>query len=691
MKQWIWLWLVAGMLAHAQVTEVNSGSRREMRVHVVDTRGAPVTGLEPNAFHITSLGEKTAHQPITGFQEVDFTGQRDVNPPSAAVTFARPHEKRFVVLALDSSYMDKRSFRRFQQVARHYVEHLRRPGDLVKLVHIDYGMLALTPFTNDQTVLLAAIEKARYRGSLFRDLKQLERRMIDAVVQHLQDQQSFYASQISFLVQNKEILKKDYLYAFYSHMLRLEQDLRPRDGGRSILLLSGGAFVEYNSRGSNTEPYMERLGEVLNNANITVYGLLVKRGLMPFSAMVNNSNFDRFKGAAIDELTLSNTGSYPPGSGTNNTSNTVFENNRQLETGPRELTTRTGGILAVPRSAELDRSLADLIARTDHYYRIAWNRAKSPGTTFSVTLRKDLQNRGYRIFYGPNFSGGTPYLKLSSKARAVEFELLLCCSRTFVNEMNATFGYDVFLGEDRTYRISVYTRLPGEVSSGATLEVGFALISTDNRIIDMTRSELPLQKQTRDQLLYDVLITEQIPAVVRFYVRNMDTGALSLSEQKLDQTQVVKPGEPLSHILLSRVEPVQLWVLPKLHDETARAELRRIEDPLFIGDRYVLPHVAKSFITPEEITFYFHQYDVTKKQEDYQLALSLRDGDDQLIRLGSTLNRVYEHTRRTYRWFGSLDTRSLPPGEYNLTIEITDKVSGDRYRRTSHFLVAKGL
>ncbi|MDJ0838394.1 MAG: hypothetical protein QNK37_17890 [Acidobacteriota bacterium] len=689
MKLWIWFLPLAGFVVHAQVTDRPSVPLRELRVHVVDARGKPVVGLEPNAFRVSTGERQPVNLPISRFQEVDFSGRRDVNPPPPDKAFNNSHKQRSIVLTLDSSYMNKPTFREFQRAARYYIEHLLGPGDKVKLVHIDNGMIELTAFTDDKQILLSALEKAPYRGSMFRDLKQLERRIIEAVVRHMKGDEGFFANQVNFLVQNKEILKKDYLYAFYSHMLLLEQDLRNRDGGLAVLLLTGGGFVEYNSRGSNTDSYMVRLGEVLNNSDITAYALMTNRGLLPFNAMINNSDFELYNGPDIDDLTLANTGTYPPGGETTNTSNTVFENSRQLETAPRELTERTGGMLTVTRAGELDRALADLSTRIEHYYRLAWTLPKSRMKNLKIELRPDLQNRGYRLFYGREFGAGTPYLKLSARDRRVEFESLLCCSRTFVNQLDADFGYDVFLGEDRTYRISVYARMPGEKMSGAALEVGFALISKDNRIIDITQSELVLQKKKLDRVLYDVLITEQVPAVVRFYVRDLNSGALSLGELPLDAARIVNPGEPLSQVLLSTTEYAQLLVLPRLHNESPKAQLRRIEDPLFIGDRHFLPHVERRFLTPELITFYFHLY--SKNPEKYVVALSVRDGGGRHINLGSTLNRVYEYSGRTYRYMGSLDTRSLPPGAYDLLIEITDNESGDRYRRTSRFQVTKEL
>jgi len=677
----LWLLLLVGTFS-VGAEEAGSRSSRMLRLHVVDSNGDPVEGLRQDMFNLTNDSE-TKQQPngfgITHFDEIKFTKASS--------------EPRTLIIVLDSNNLNKPAFDRFVAAVDYFIDHLKRQEDVVKIVHMDNGMRHLTPFTTDPSVLHEGLASVHHQGRLLRDLKIHERRILVKVLALLEQPklQIIERNDVNFLVENKEIRKKDFLHAFYINMLSLHRLLEPIQGSKTIFWLTGGAYVEYDGRISNTDELMVRLGETFNSGNITVHSLLDKSNLFLFHSLAISNKLNEAWTPEIDARSLAHSSQFPPNPKENGSSNTVLENRSQLATGPREIAARTGGFLSISREKDLKEAFSQLLAKSSHYYEFGYTSDSETGSVVNVNLKEARRN--YQLLYGSNYEETIPYMEMTQERRHLEFEYLLCYSREFRNDFQARWGYYLFQGEDGTNRIPVHMHIPPKKLSGTKLEIGFALIDADYRVIDITYSVVTGYKPNLlTQVLYDVLISEELPSFIRYYVRDLRTGKLSVGELAIGAVGNRGEGTHLSQILLSTANPVQMLVLPNLRLEKAgKARLRRTEDPLSLGNTHFPPQVDTRFAKPELILFYFHLYNAPKKQDNYSFSLKVNRADGQPVLIGSTLNRVHPVSRRTYHYYGSVDTRSLGPGAYDLLVEITDRETGKRFQRKRHFNIGTEL
>ncbi|MDJ0839436.1 MAG: VWA domain-containing protein [Acidobacteriota bacterium] len=307
--RFVWLLFLVGLpLAGQEVQEKIKVVLREVRVHVLDKQGNPIRNLKKENF---ILEEEGAPQELTFFEETDVISSDAVSPQTDSfgnVANSNPlaegvGKRRVIVLALDTSDMDRTDFDRVIDDLRGFIAGFT-DRDFVKIVQFDDKGRDLVPFTTDNDQLLEGLNLARFTGGLKRKLRALEReiaeeipgfaqaqsmvnRIDDAIIAvdgrvkgelqnakvQMENVRNEYALNIDNLVRQKEFLKAGYFRTYYLNMKFLARMLEPVDGPKQVYFLSGGVYLESGGYYKDTEDLAEDLAADLNQARVTVYSV----------------------------------------------------------------------------------------------------------------------------------------------------------------------------------------------------------------------------------------------------------------------------------------------------------------------------------------------------------------------------------------------------------------------------------
>jgi len=633
-------------------------SEQTLPVRVIDSSGAPVTGLTAADF---GLWVDDREVPLTAVEPIDPV--------------------RSTVLVIDSAYLTRKEMNRLCRVAERIVAAEAGPGSRIMLVHTDGDIAHMTGFTSRPAPLIEAIDDLEYRGTLFREIKEIERRILDHAVPYLRSRgtQPYHRNQVVERVAEKHAVKARHLEAFYANMLRVERVLREAPGSRSIWLLTGGVFLD-TSPGDPSIDLMDGLAGRLVDAGISVHAVMESHGNLPFFALINNYGYS-LVASRVPEAALAETSVFPPDEETvpNPRANTVFENRVQDGTGPETLARLTGGLMTRVADDALVEAALDQLARTRGGYLLRFPGEPESRARFRVTCRRE----GTTAIYPRLRDRPGSYLELDPSAREVALEALLVDPDSVRDALDLAFDTAVFLGEDGTYRTAVFTRVP--IREQRRLELAFAARDKDGALLDVTRATLDDFDQTPDLAVYDVLITETLPVTVRAYVRDLDSGAYSLAERRVSPEMPATRARPVSKILLAARRPAQIVILNLRHADSVRNNLRRRDDPLVFEDKRFFPRPDTRFEAPETIEIAFHLA-TSVSTSDLEIDVALHRADGLEVIAGTTLYR--HETRRAYRYIGSLDARSLTPGDYQLEVTVTD-AEGTGYTRATGFTVVE--
>jgi len=288
--------------------------------------------------------------------------------------------------------------------------------------------------------------------------------------------------------------------------------------------------------------------------------------------------------------------------------------------------------------------------------------------------------RDAELVYPRGWHQPARYQDMDPAAREVALENLLAGGAPADNALGADFDAAVYHGEDGTCRIAVFARVPNR--DLGHVEVAFGARRRDGSLTDLTRASLVDFPRDLDLALYDVLISEEFPDTIRCYLRNLETGSLSIIDRPVSPSDLPSREQPIGRILLAGGGPAQIFLLPQLHGDSVRNALRKREDPLVFDDKRFLPRPDSVFEEPEQISFTFQ---LAAEDGDFELSIALGTGQGTPIAPGSTLER-YARGNRT-GVLGSLDARGLAPGVYALVVTARDRREGTRHRRSAPFTV----
>ncbi|MDJ0837825.1 MAG: VWA domain-containing protein [Acidobacteriota bacterium] len=685
--------------ATGEISEEMSVVLRDVRVHVVDARGNPIKGLTREDF---TVSEDKAVRDLRFFEEVDIAERRlatkgNVAPISVDEEEFDPQNSRTIVILLDSSNMSKAGYTESLKAIDSIVDNLG-PGDLVKLVQMDRDMTDLSPFTRQKEVLKEGLKKSKYVGAQWHDLVSQERAIIDAIIAFQEaptprvdpeEVREPLAKQVNRQVELKEKIKGDYYKTFYYNMMYLGKMLGHMSGSKSILLLSGGSFIETGGAFSNTTALADRLGRTLNTANTTVYTFLFKSNMPKAEGLLSMTNL----GVDFNFRSLRTTNNfylemYPSGTNafvysedaTRYALNTVFENGTHVETGLRHATEWTGGTMALATSKKfVAERVGKILDASSHYYRLGYS-VLEPEKIAAVRVKLTRKIPGAKLLYGKDIEPREDYLALDERERDIAMRTMLYFNDHLQDDLDCDWDFVIFQRDEGGYTIPVFGSTPLKEKPKAGYEVAMASFNKRNEVLDMVVSKVE-RFPGKDLFSFsDLLLTEEPPSHIKCYLRNMDTGEFSLYRLNVPKLAPEHRPTRISNLIFGgtrKDNPIPLnhtrKVVYKEGDKGLMGiDNRVLKDPFLINNRLFKARFNNEFRRYNRMSLFFHIENLPQGvEEDLNFEFLFRGADDWHPVRGriSQVQRI----KSSVRYVADLDMGKLERGEYRVWVKVTRK------------------
>jgi VWFA-related protein len=211
---------------------------------VTDSRGRPVSGLTAGDFQILLDGRPQAIASCNFIQ----TGSGVPAPPATVVPPSVPQKleaalppmpvapltraqvRRTVVFFVDDLSMSSESVPAVRNGLRKFIEQQLRPGDLAAIVRASAGLGALQDFTNDRSLLLAAVGQVRWNPA--------GRGVMSAYTQVGADPSQGLTMGTTLGQEETISLIRNYTVAVASSLRRLVHGMADLPGRKSVVILS---------------------------------------------------------------------------------------------------------------------------------------------------------------------------------------------------------------------------------------------------------------------------------------------------------------------------------------------------------------------------------------------------------------------------------------------------------------------
>lgn len=651
---------------------------RDLRVHVLDDKGQPVRGLSQDDFIVF---EADAPQRVQYFEEVDFLNPNVENDP-----LSHHDEIRRWVFVLDSANMSPGAFDEAVAAIRALVDDVDLSRIAIKLVQIENQMEHLTDFSQNRETLTDALRTALHEGRLWQALNMIERDTVDAITSPLSIDHAAVASTVQANLQRKASLKSRYYQSFYANMRGLATLLAPMPGSKSVFLLSGGSFVEVEGFYLGSNRLATGLAKIFNQADTTIYSALRLPSIATAERFMNRAT--RPLPPDLSYRSLSRATNFPPGESVpEQTRNTVFENNEQPTTGPRFAAEGTGGLFRKGASTDLfARELPRLRRISDHYYRLHYTRlSEDMGKESQVRVQLAKPRRDWQLVYGTTYDNRDDFADLDEDERQLTREVTLLYGEDWRNDLDVTWQFQVFRGRVGGFRIPVSIDVPGgwQVGEGG-LDLVILAFNEAGAVVDRLAATLDKLDGTNPLLLYDVVVTEELPTRIKIYLRNTQSGAYVLDERGMDAAPDDMVGPHMSGIALSRARPVVVLALNDLRDsKETRDLLRQQEDPFALPGQRFVPQPEMQFGQGKPIFFFLRVRKLRFPDGQFPMTLYLMHNGEKL----SAKSRLLANMPMTegVAILGAFETAHLESGEYRLVMRLTHPQRGEALSRTRQF------
>ena len=686
-------------LAFGQVEEYIRVLQRDLRVHVVDKKGDPIRGLTAADFLVF---ENDKEQGINFFQEVDFMRSDESRDSPAAQTTEvledvkpgqfDPQKSRTCVIVFDSSSMSKGAFENSRKALRELIGKLNN-NDLVKIVQMDLHMTDITPFTRDRQELLLGLETLEYQGTQYREIVRQQRRIVRSIEDFLKVQaggvagdqlQESAALEVNREVDAKARIKGAYYKTFYYNMMYMGKMLTHMSGSKSVFLLSGGSYIDASEKAGNTTGLGERLNSILNKANATIYSFLYKG-----TSSIADSSFDMMASSTDFRMQdLRNTGNFAQEAGfntlrgtldTGDSLNTIVENQIHAQTGLEHASKGTGGLLVRTTTKKFAGERLDkILDASSHYYRLGYTIFGSEkAARVKALLTKKIP--GARLLYGKDLAPPENYLDLDEKEQRLTLRVLMNFNDVNRNDLSADWKHYLYYRDDIGYTIPVFGRAPQLDKPQAGYEVAFAAFDQYNEPMDMVISRVKSPVEGKSFDFYDVLVTAEPPKAIKCYLRNMDTGELTLQKMDLGISEAEVRRTRISDMVFgseTSPEPLPLNHTRKTVVDSEgvaneeELDNRVVGDPYWINKQLFACEFEAEFKRPKKLDLMFHVENITQSKEPLNVRFALWSKEKGIFPARGGITAA-EQVGGSMRYVIRILTDDLTPGEYAVMVRVS--------------------
>lgn len=567
--------------------------QRQITVHVLNPKGAPVTGLTADDFRITENGEPRTISLFTS----DPTGPLLGGEPDTSQTESSPENLAHWILVLDSSHMTRDMFEAMVNAAKRLIQTRLPPNTLVKLVQLEQRMVHLTEITSDSELMLSALDGAVHQGYGRRTLASLEDKVVTAIEDYLtmkQEEiptgaiQSFgqsacvtakvvnaLADHVLDAVLEKERFKQTAFRTYYLNMLALADMYKVITAPKTVFLFTGGLHLDAGNRFANTQMQSIELAGFFNHADMTVHAIMLEsaapaghRGRMNSHLGYLNPNDlleklepDATHGQAARRMLMRPTG------------NAILENADQQMTGPRSQARHTGGFFAsCAKPCQLQDTLDAWAQKIQAGYRLGFDTSSEKRAKIDVTLVRPQE--GWKVLFGERLHA-LPESDKTLRLQALA-EMSLLHDAGFRDDIGVSCASHPFPAIHGTFPIPTQIRFSHQGNTVRGYRVGFAALNDQGEPLDLVLSRVTSIPKTGTIAMMDLLLTQEPPRVIRYMLENLDTGERFLGQQELDLEGELHP------ILISGAKPDMVTLLhqSRLHYRDDERSHRRLDlDP----------------------------------------------------------------------------------------------------------------
>lgn len=589
-------------------------NKRQVIIRVLNDLDEPITGLDKDRFLLEVDGKKITdfqfHE--SGFEPLGLDSDRaqhqalhGENPAGAP---------RLVVLFLDSRLLGKNGFNTFVEVMSAFIDKLG-PNDLARIYTSGRHLTTLSPFTADKEVLKAALANAEMNQSSLNDLRGVERLGTGPG----SDGGSSYGQKFEEFV--KEERKNRQADQFLTHLETVADTLEPANGDKIFYLFTRG----FPSKNDNQHS-LNKVAKRMAGAGIALH-CLTSRG-------------------DVSERLPSNISP------------------AELTIGPSALAGQTGGAFVIAENGRQSDAVAqELFDRTANYYVLTYQ-GEDTHEKVSVEIA-NADRTTTRVLYGDNREHGTSYAKMRKGAREDMFEMCMAYGAP-TWELDADIDLYHFQTKEQSRIYTLHGRING-AQPGKNYRLGWQATNAKNEIIASGRVGLKVPKKADNFVFYDLLVLDQAPVAVRYFLRDEDTGACNLYDHIISDNE---NGPGVSSLVVFQQAKSQ--ALP-LYKGRKGADYKSLEkaDP-FVNEGRRLHIVKKdAFSKNEPIWVLFYLQNLERPVNEYRINGFLEiNGQKQPIALNMAEFGALD--ANNYRVLGQLQDNSLLDPESKLIVEITD-------------------
>ena len=668
--------LLCSISLFGQVQEEITVKLRDIKVHVVDKNGKPVTGLTAADF-LVKEGKKT--QELSYFEEVDdrdrfpeMDGKLEDSADNSATAIEGVTPKsRAMVLFIDTSVMSPESFTEIMHAAREIVlNETERPGRL-KIVHLDKQLRHLTDFTNDRDALLDALNRVKFEGSFRTVMRLREGVVVDKLrlvyLARTPEERELLQWDLDRAVDDKELSKLQHYQNYHFAMKSIGQTLAAFPDSKSIFLLTGGIYLQDGAGAYvNTRSWSDELAKGLNQSNITVYAFLQtdKKSYTYDLAIAAPQSISGSRNEAIR-------------------GNSVLENEVQIQTGAEVIAHDTGGYFTrIFGNQNIADQLIEFNNRTRHYYRLVYT-VDEENSARKIKVELAGRRSGLKVLYGERFGKATPFAKWTKDEKQINFESNLLYSERLVNELDCKYGFSRFIADSGMVVVPVSIRLPVGKMPTKGYEIGLAAFAEDGYLLDILQSKIPRPPVGQGLRFYHVLVPESDPAKIRVFIRNLDDGTYSVHEQVFADPLARPETLCFSEVVLSQADGYRLVPLNHLEGTNKKVDnprSRKDMDPLLMGGYVVAAGEPAALKAGQTLDVFCHFRNLTGDLSDYEIGFFLKM-EDETLQIRSKVLDLVETEGGSYRYYGRLDIGTIKPGNHQLLIQIQNPAKQEAYRR----------
>jgi len=685
----------AGSYFQPQVNDEIKVVLRQVRVHVIDESGQPVKGLARDRFVVT---EDNQERELSTFEETDLS-VRSLEPTSL-----RPSQSiRSSVIMFDSSNLDPQVFKNMREAVKAFVVREFDEHDLVKIVQMERSLIHLTPFTGDTDRMMQALAESRHMGFLRHRLRSAQSDIESALSQlkggisndrrgagKLVNESR--VDDVLRAVDAKEREKMLHARSILGSLSVLSHALSQVPGSRSIFLFSGGTYLQ-DASGSfaRTQPMYEDLAREMNAKNITLYSFLHTPKL--FTNHTGNPQILLQRYASPAQWTRIARLFNAVGS-----RNTFFENELQIESGPRLTADWTGGMFRrVTTRNRLGPDMTQFAEATHHYYTLGYVLEPNRGSS-KLRIELKQEHADWRLIYGKSLSDPKPFDEWSKDERQLSFEVSMLYADSTRNDLDADFAFRLFCNGEKRFVIPAFIAIPATPIPKHGYEVGMMLADDDQSPQDITQTTVHPTHEGTSLIFYNVLMSPEPPAVVKCFIRNLDNGKTSLLSKPVTyRREQFTASFRVSPIILAARTDSQVVPINHLEAETERRndrgwwarfmsdepladhESRRAADPLTIHDRLIVPPLNNR-VPASAVDILFHVIGLDGNPQAYELRFRV-DGKASGF-VDAMVTAVEQDDQGRLRYAGRLDLSGIPDGDYTLSLQILNADTGRAAVRT---------